>query len=245
MSKIKTIFFDLDETLIENKLSVTEVFGQTFVDFTNELGASNKAAFFSELSKSAKTVWEQMFSVETSPERQIIQCFEDSIAATGAVSNMRQFSLAQEMFEHFLDLTSDNVTFQDNAENMLNDLKSIGFSTGIITNGVEKIQLRKIHKLRVNELVDHVTVSAQARAHKPLSPVFELAVSKARTAPSQCMMVGDHPTNDVAGGIRAGMKGVYYNPKKHDINKAFANLDEKPDHVIESMSELITILWQS
>ena len=94
-------------------------------------------------------------------------------------------------------------------------------------------------------MVDHVTVSAQARAHKPLSPVFELAVSKARTAPSQCMMVGDHPTNDVAGGIRAGMKGVYYNPKKHDIKKAFANLDEKPDHVIESMSELITILWQS
>ena len=82
MSKIKTIFFDLDETLIENKLSVTEVFKQTFEDFTSELGASNKAAFFTQLSKCAKMVWEQMFTVETSPERQIIQCFEESIAAT-------------------------------------------------------------------------------------------------------------------------------------------------------------------
>ena len=102
MPKLKAIFFDLDETLIENRLSVTEVFGRMYTDFENELGPNNQKPFFGTLRECAKTVWSQMFEVDLTPEQQLIQCFEQSINATGTVSKARQFSLAQDMFDQFL-----------------------------------------------------------------------------------------------------------------------------------------------
>lgn len=243
MPKLKAIFFDLDETLIENRLSVTEVFGRMYTDFEDELGPSNQKPFFGTLSECAKNVWSQMFEVDLTPERQLIQCFETSIKATEAVAEARQFSLAQDMFDHFLNLSSNNVRFQDQAEHVLEDLRSIGYQTGIITNGIEQIQLGKIEKLNLVDKVDTVTVSAQARAHKPLAPVFELALSRTGCTAEESMMVGDHPTNDVAGSIRMGMKGIYYNPKQHDVEHAFSALEERPNHVIEEMPGLLSLLW--
>jgi FMN phosphatase YigB (HAD superfamily) len=55
-------------------------------------------------------------------------------------------------------------------------------------------------------------------------------------------MIGDHPTNDVAGGMRAGMAGVYYNPKFHSLETAFAELTERPNYTINSLSELNDLL---
>jgi len=39
------------------------------------------------------------------------------------------------------------------------------------------------------------------------------------------MQIGDHAINDVAGAIRAGLGGVYYNPRGLSVDEAFANLD--------------------
>ncbi len=242
MSKIKAVFFDLDETLIENKLSVTEVFGRMYTDFSAELGVDNQHAFFSELKQRAQTVWSTMFEKDMTPERQLIECFEYSIAATEAVADARNLSLAQDMLDHFLFLSAANVCFQDNAEAVLRQLTDLGYITGIITNGIEQVQLGKVNKLKVDELTHSVTVSAQARAHKPLKPVFELALQRAGVNADQAIMIGDHPTNDVAGSVRAGMTGVYYNPKQHAIEKAFAELDEKPDHSINTLADVLSLV---
>ena len=240
---MKAIFFDLDETLIQNKLSVTDIFSRMYTDFEDELGPNSQKPFFKELSESAKTTWAEMFVVDTPPERQLMQCFENSIKATDTVPAARQFSLAQDMFDHFLTLSSNNVIIQDKAEYVLSDLRSLGFKIGIITNGIEQIQLGKITKLGLQHMVDEVVVSAQARAHKPQAPVFELALSRINVTAGESMMVGDHPTNDVAGGIRSGFTTVYYNPKQHPLDSAFANLEERPDHVIEAMPGLLPLLW--
>lgn len=242
MTYIKAIFFDLDETLIENRMSVTDVFGRMFFDFSDKLGTSNKSVFFGELRERAQTLWAGMFHVSESPEQQLVTCFEHCILATGAVSPEMAPRMAKDMLDHFLFLSAGNVQFQDDAEAVLSKLQEKGYITGIITNGIEQIQLGKVHKLGLNEKVHHVTVSAQARAHKPLNPVFDLALTRAGARPEECWMIGDHPTNDVAGGMRAGMAGVYYNPKFHSLETAFAELTERPNYTINSLSELNDLL---
>lgn len=242
MPKTKAIFFDLDETLVENQLSVSEVFGQVYHDFSNELGLENKAVFFSELRQRAQQVWSKMFEHTITPEQQLVNCFQQSIAATDAVLDERQQSMAQDMLDHFLHLSWGNVRFQDDAETVLHELNQRGYITGVITNGIELVQLGKIHSLRIDELVDHINVSAQARAHKPLRPVFDQALRSAKVSADQAWMIGDHPLNDVAGGIRAGLTGVYYNPKQHSAEKAFADLDEKPDHTVNTLAEIFLLL---
>ncbi len=242
MQTVKAIFFDLDETLIENQLSVTDVFGRVYSDFAHELGPNQRKTFFGELRESAQNVWATMFERDMGPESQLVECFERSIAATNNVKPEQHLSLAQDMFEHFLYLSSNNVRFQDNALGVLNELEDRGFITGVITNGIEQVQLGKIRQLGIDTLVHHINISAQARAHKPLHPVFDQATNKAGVAASDAWMIGDHPTNDVAGSIRAGFTGIYYNPKQHNIERAFADLDERPNHVITSLADIFTLL---
>ncbi len=242
MTEINAVFFDLDETLIENKLSVTDAFVRIYKDFSNELGHGKGSAFFEELNQQTPNLWEGMFDSPLTPERQLVQCFEHCIAAVGSVPQARHLSLAQEMLEHFIDLTSNNVAIRDSAKMVLKELHIRGYITGIITNGIERVQLSKIHKLRLHKKVNHIVVSSQAGAHKPMQEVFELALIKAGVAAEQAWHVGDHPTNDIAGAIRAGMGGIYYNPKHRPIENTFANLDERPTHTIDRLSEVLVLL---
>lgn len=237
----KAIFFDLDETLVENKTPIPELFAQMYMDFEHQLGVENKELFFTGLRSKISTLWGTMFDGDISPEELFINCFDHSISGIDAIGSAQRASLARDMFNRFTHLSSNNVVLHDGALETLATLSKRGFITGLITNGIEQVQLGKIHQLGLHEKVDHVNVSAQARAHKPYAPVFEMALSKAGVAANHAWQIGDHATNDVAGAIRVGMSGVFFNPKEHDVETAFGELDERPNHVIGHLLEILDL----
>lgn len=238
----RAIFFDLDETLVKNRIPVVALFGEMYHQFSSELGSDNQEAFFAALRVHAKALWNTMFDHETSPEQQFISCFKDAIISANAPIIKDPSILAHDMFDRYKQLSSNNVVLHHDALATLASLRQLGFITGIITNGMEEIQLGKIHVLELQDKVDHVVVSAQARAHKPNKEVFDLALSRAAINANQAWQIGDHPTNDVAGAIRADMRGVFYNPKQQAVETAFATLSERPDHVIESLAQVIGLV---
>ncbi len=240
--KLKAVFFDLDETLIENRLSVRELFARMYYDFENQLGADNQDTFFTELRSQAPILWSAMFDTDVAPEQQFIECFAQCIESTGAANGAQAASLGQKMFEHYLSLSAGNVVFHDGAEETLATLRESGVITGLITNGMEQVQLNKVHSLKIQDKVDHVTVSAQARAHKPHSPVFKLALRRAGVSAGDAIQVGDHATNDVAGAIRAGLGGVYYNPGGLVLEESFANVSERPTHHVQHLREVLNLI---
>jgi len=240
-TSVQAIFFDLDETLVENRIPVVTLFGEMYTQFGDELGHDNQEHFFAALRNHARELWGTMFEFDISPEQQFINCFEKSIISSTALAGADAQALARAMFDRYKLLSSNNVVLHHDALSTLKNLREQGFITGIITNGMEEIQLGKIHKLELENEVDHVIVSAQARAHKPNKEVFELALSKADVDATQAWQVGDHATNDVAGAIRAGMQGIFYNPKQLKIEDSFAELDERPNHIIENLAQVIDL----
>lgn len=241
-TKPKAIFFDLDETLVENRIPIKDLFARMYFDFETQLGEENQRLFFDVLRQRAANLWSSMFETEVPPEHQFVNCFRHCIAATGSTPKQGTNALAQEMFNHFQQLSANNVVFHDGVETVLKELSNRGYITGIITNGMEQIQLGKIHQLDLHHKVDHVTVSAQARAHKPQPEVFSLALERAGVSAKQAWQVGDHATNDVAGAIRAGMGGVFYNPEAKEIDDVFSDLDEDPTHAVQHHSEIFGLL---
>lgn len=237
----KAIFFDLDETLVENKIPVPDLFARMFFDFEHELGADNQARFFAALRAKIGSLWNTMFDSSQSPEQLLVHAFTDAIATIDAIGETQRRRLAADMLARYTQLSSNNVVLHDGALETLATLSERGFITGLITNGIEQIQLGKIHQLGLHEKVDHVNVSAQARAHKPHAPVFEMALNKAGVTAEQAWQVGDHATNDVAGAIRVGMGGVFFNPHQHAIEDAFAELPERPNHVVHHLLEVLEI----
>ncbi|MBN1198035.1 MAG: HAD family hydrolase [Bacteroidales bacterium] len=64
-------------------------------------------------------------------------------------------------------------------------------------------------------------------------PRFFLAIAgKLGMAPEECLMVGNHYTNDIIGAKEAGMLTIYYNEKQ--LNGPF----DKADRVIDDMGDL-------
>lgn len=239
----KAIFFDLDETLIENAIPIQKLFTQLFFEFEAELGSGNQESFFAALRPNIASLWGSMFLTAEAPEQQLIRSFEQSIAALDISSSSSAVQqLAEAMFERLLLLSSSNVKLHEGATVTLARLRTAGFQTGIITNGIEQLQLGKIRQLDLQQQVDHVTVSAQARAHKPNAAVFELALERAAVDAHHAWQIGDHATNDVAGAIRAGMSGVFFDPTQSRTQSSFAELEVTPTHVIAKLTDVLELL---
>lgn len=238
---LKAIFFDLDETLVENKIPVPDLFARMFFDFEHQLGAENQERFFAALRAKIGSLWNTMFDSSHSPEQLLVHAFSEAIATIDAIGEIERDKLAEDMLARYTHLSSNNVVLHDGALETLATLSDRGYITGLITNGIEQIQLGKIHRLGLHERVDHVNVSAQAKAHKPHAPVFEMALSRAGVVAEQAWQIGDHAANDVAGAIRVGMGGVFFNPQQHAIEDAFAELPERPNHVVHHLLEVLEI----
>lgn len=242
MQNPKAIFFDLDETLIENVIPIRKLFGEMYYQFEEQLGSQNKEVFFATLRTNASELWATMFETSVSPEQRFLECFAQSVRATGTTNESQSLELATAMVARFRSLSVDNVRLHDGAKETLSTLREMGFITGIITNGMEGGQLAKIHQLGLESQVDHLVVSAQARAHKPDAKVFQLALDRAGVSPAQAWQIGDHATNDVAGAIRAGMSGVFFDPAGSRTETAFNDLEERPTHIIQHLLTVVELV---
>ena len=244
MSKhnLKAVFFDLDETLIKNNIPIRALFPKVFFDFIDVIGEEHKLIFFNTLQNQVKGLWTGMFESKINPEQQLVNCFIKTLNKTGAVHPVKVPSLAKQMVAHFIDLAANNIELHDGAIETLEGLQQRDISIGLITNGLVSIQSRKIASLNLEPYFDTITISAEARAHKPDKPIFDLALKRSAVTADQAWFVGDHITNDIAGARRAGIHSIYYNPHKINVESSFAPVLERPDYTINSLTEILEFL---
>lgn len=87
--------------------------------------------------------------------------------------------------------------------------------TAIITNGGTQMQKAKIEKTRLDKIFDVIIISDEVGIKKPDPQIFNLALQRLNVSTSESLYVGDNLKNDIEGCQNIGMKGVWYNPKKH------------------------------
>lgn len=98
--------------------------------------------------------------------------------------------------------------FED-AEATLRALRDDGLLTGCVTNGNSSMQHRKLEVSGLMPLLDALLVSGDEGVHKPDPELFRRAAARLGVAPEDCLFVGDHPVNDLAGAAGAGMRVLY------------------------------------
>lgn len=82
-----------------------------------------------------------------------------------------------------------------------------GFTTGMVSNASE-LARRVLRNLDMEKHFDFVVISDEVGVRKPDRRIFDIALDKARTAPSRTLFLGDKPATDIAGATRAGLTGV-------------------------------------
>lgn len=112
----------------------------------------------------------------------------------------------------YLESLADTVVLVEGARQLCATLAGIG-EVGIITNGVEQIQHRRIAASGLQPYISFVATSEACGHAKPDSRFFEYAARMARRfAHAQTVIVGDRLDADILGANRFGIDSCWFNP---------------------------------
>ncbi|MWV64687.1 HAD-IA family hydrolase [Halorubrum sp. JWXQ-INN 858] len=122
-------------------------------------------------------------------------------------------------------------------EETLRALREAGLTVVVVTNLTTRIQLEKLARLGVDDLVDRVVTSEEVGREKPSAIAFTTPLAALDLRPSEAFMVGDDVEADVVGANAVGMDTVLFNA---DPDRDLTG-PERPDHRIDAFADVTEV----
>ena len=108
----------------------------------------------------------------------------------------------------------------------------------LASNGTAKVQAGRMTSANLYRFFEKCFVSEEIGHNKPSKLYFEAAFAQIPDFdPARAMIVGDSLTSDILGGIQAGIRTCWVNPRHLP-----ANPDIPADYEIESLAQLEALL---
>lgn len=127
--------------------------------------------------------------------------------------------------------------FIDGAVEMLQALYG-SFHLYLATNGTASVQKSRLKSAEIEPFFEQIFISEELGCNKPETAFFERCFAAIPDfKKEEAVMVGDSLTSDILGGIRAGIRTVWFNK---DLNESSGEI--RPDHTIKALSELLGLL---
>ena len=141
--------------------------------------------------------------------------------------------LARELGEsYFIHRDRDPALFGDTIPAL--DALRADYRLGLLSNGS-----RLPETVGLSSYFESVVFAQDHRVAKPDKGIFEVVERELGVGPEGCVLVGDHPVNDVAGAHRAGWRSVWLD---RDGAMPFPADGPRPDAVVASLLELPELL---
>jgi 2-haloacid dehalogenase len=201
--KHRLFLFDLDDTLLDFRASERLSFARTL----QALGAHGDLdALFVRYQAINTALWRSFEQGTVSKEFLKVERFRQAFAAHGLDLD------AQAASSLYLEALADTVVLVDGAVQLCEALSAIG-EVGIITNGVDTIQNRRIAASRLGAHVSFVATSEACGFAKPDRRFFDYTVKLARAfRQHETIIVGDRLDADILGANRFGIDSCWFNP---------------------------------
>lgn len=147
------------------------------------------------------------------------------------------FSVAAEMNDLYQILLGDTVVFYDHALETVQALKGKVLQCAV-TNGTKVAQDRKLKNSGLDKEFDHIFISEVVGIEKPNKGFFDAVFAEiGEFVRNEVLIVGDSLTSDIQGGVNAGIKTCWFNPKGVENTS-----DLQPDYEIRDIGEVLEIL---
>jgi 2-haloacid dehalogenase len=201
--KHRLFLFDLDDTLLDFKASEK----LSFVRTMQELGLDEDVdALFVQYQAINVALWRSFETGAVTKDFLKVERFRKTF------SENRLALDAEAASRLYLESLSDTVVLIDGAKRVCEALSAIG-EVGIITNGVEHIQTRRIASSGLGEHISFVSTSEACGHAKPDVRFFEYAAKMARSfAKDETIIIGDRLDADILGANRFGIESCWFNP---------------------------------
>lgn len=201
--KHRLFLFDLDDTLLDFKASEQLSFDHTM----RELGLRTiPDGLFAGYQTINMALWKSFELGTVSKDFLKVERFRRTFAEY-------RLDLDPEAASRlYLESLSHNVVLVDGAQQLCETLAGIG-EVGIITNGVEHIQHRRIAASKLHAHLSFVATSEACGHAKPDSRFFDYTVRMARAfSHAETVIVGDRLDADILGANRFGIESCWFNP---------------------------------
>lgn len=197
MTKIAAVLFDLDETLLDRRQSLTQFVLAQYQRFYPHFQHIPSAAYLRRVVEldANGAVWKDQVYKQLLAELEIMDVGWEE--------------LLNDYVAHFAEAC---VGFP-NLHATLDALETKGYKLGIVTNGRSPFQERNIAALGIRHYFGAVLVSEAEGVRKPDPEIFLRAAARLRTQPDKVVFVGDNPQADIAGAQRCGMKAIWFAPR--------------------------------
>ncbi len=224
---IKHIFFDLDDTLLDFGRAEAEAIRRTFTAL-GIVPSDDNVKLYSRINRSC---WKRLETGEFTRDEVLHRRFDILFETLGTNGDAHS---TQRIYEHELSL---GAYFLDGAEALLNALYG-NYRLYLATNGIITVQSRRISALGLEKYFEHIFVSERIGYNKPDKRFFDECFSAIDGfCRGEAVIIGDSLSSDIQGGINAGIRTVYYNPRQTKNET-----DTIPTLEVHSLEEIPEIL---
>ena len=225
----KVILWDVDATLLNFEKAEEAGIRGCFAKYnlgecTDEMLETYK--------KINRGYWQMMERGEIEKPVLLVKRCEDFLNAYGLDA-----SVAAGFNELYQILLGDTVVFFAHALETVLALKGKVLQCAV-TNGTKVAQDRKLKNSGLDKEFDHIFISEVVGIEKPNKGFFDAVFAEiGEYSRDEVLIVGDSLTSDIQGGVNAGIKTCWFNPKGVENTSGL-----KPDFEIKDIGEVLEIV---
>ena len=223
---IEFLFLDLDDTILDFHKAERIALSKTIRDF----GVEPTEEVLQRYHVINKWHWEQLELGKMTRDQVLKNRFRALFEELGIAVDAADCAAAYEKnlsIGHY---------FLPGAEEAVDRL-SKKYRLFLASNGTASVQKGRMTSANLYRFFEQVFVSQEIGHNKPSKEYFAGCFARIPGFdPAKALIVGDSLSSDIKGGINAGMKTVWVNPRHEDCGNI------KPDHEIEALSQLEKLL---
>ena len=191
---MKTIVFDLDNTLIDRQRAFTEMLKDRI-----ELTLPEDKKHLKEQAIQDILMWDDNGTVSRSVS---FKKYCDKYEVTCMTS--------EELSTYWTTISGSVVYLFDDVIDVITYLKK-KYRLAILTNGSPISQRRKLESTGILNMFELSVVSGEVGIDKPDPRIFDVMCERMKVKPEDCLYIGDNYVNDVLGARNAGWNAIYLN----------------------------------
>ena len=228
-----SIFFDLDDTILDFHKAEAIALSKAL----SELDVDHSADTLKLYSRINDQQWKRLEKGLATRDEILLRRFEILF------SELRIDASAEKARDLYEDHLCEGHFFIDGVPEVLDELYP-EYELYIISNGTGRVQESRMKSAGINKYFRNVFISEKIGANKPDAEFFKRCFSQIPGfEKKRAVIVGDSLSSDILGGVNAGIKTVWYNPR-HLPEDGTAAADFTISHMSELPELLKTVMAQ-
>jgi len=214
MTKINTVLFDFDGTVMDTNEVVYKSWQHTYNKLIGKDG--DEETIYKTFGEPLVLSMEKAFPKV--PVEESIQIYRDY--------HYKNFEELISLFPGMKELLKEN--------------KIRKYKTALVTSRLKKTTIKGLEKYQIKDLFDCIVTMEDCTKYKPDSEPINIALNKLKSRPQESIMIGD-TMYDILCAKNAGVKSVLVSwAEALDANK-IPKVD-CPDYIIDKANELLKII---